>query len=79
MVPPPDDPPVEEPALSSPCVSVCTMDPTRAYCIGCLRTIKEIGAWRTMTAAEKRLVVAACRDRAAKLQPLGKDGKPLAL
>ena len=64
--------------LSSPCVSVCTLDPTRAYCIGCLRTIKEIGAWRTMTVAEKRAVIAACEQRAKSNQPLGKDGKPIA-
>ncbi len=63
--------------LSSPCISVCTLDPTRAYCIGCLRTIKEIGAWRTMTEAEKRAVVAACEERARTQSALGQDGKPL--
>jgi predicted Fe-S protein YdhL (DUF1289 family) len=67
------DIPAADDALSSPCISVCTLDPTRAYCIGCLRTITEIGAWRTMSVAEKRAVVAACRERAAKLEPRGKD------
>jgi predicted Fe-S protein YdhL (DUF1289 family) len=67
----------DDEALSSPCVSVCTLDPTRAYCIGCLRTVKEIGAWRTMSVAEKRAVVVACRARAAEIQPRGKDGKVL--
>ncbi|TAL00401.1 MAG: DUF1289 domain-containing protein [Rhodospirillaceae bacterium] len=67
-----------EDPISSPCVSVCALDATHAYCIGCLRTVKEIGAWRTMTAAEKRVVIAACEERAVTRQPLGKDGKPLA-
>jgi predicted Fe-S protein YdhL (DUF1289 family) len=63
--------------ISSPCISVCTLDPTRAYCIGCLRTVKEIGAWRTMTVAEKRAVIAACEERARTRPVRGKDGKPL--
>jgi len=63
--------------LSSPCISVCTLDSTRTYCIGCLRTAKEIGAWRTMNEAEKRAVVAACEDRARTQAVRGKDGKPL--
>jgi len=67
----------DEEAISSPCVSVCTLDAARTYCIGCLRTVKEIGAWRTMTLAEKRVVIAACNARAEAQAPLGKDGKPL--
>jgi predicted Fe-S protein YdhL (DUF1289 family) len=37
-------------------------------CIGCLRTVKEIGAWRTMTLNQKRDVVAACKARAEEAQ-----------
>jgi predicted Fe-S protein YdhL (DUF1289 family) len=70
-------PDFEEPPLATPCISVCTLDPTRAYCIGCLRTVKEIGLWRSMDVAEKRAVVAACAERAQTLMPLGKDRKPL--
>jgi predicted Fe-S protein YdhL (DUF1289 family) len=66
-----------EPPLASPCVSVCTLDPTRAYCIGCLRTVKEIGAWRSMSVPEKRAVIRACQERAKAQEPLGADRKPL--
>lgn len=45
--------------------------------MGCLRTIQEIGAWRTMTLAQKRATVAACAERAKVIVPRGKDGKPL--
>ncbi|MGE3334339.1 MAG: DUF1289 domain-containing protein [Rhodospirillaceae bacterium] len=67
----------DEDVVASPCVSVCTMDRTSGLCIGCLRTIKEIGAWRTMTMAEKRATVAACAERAKNIAPRGKDWQPL--
>lgn len=73
----PADADLEEDVVVSPCVSVCTMDRTTGLCIGCLRTIQEIGAWRTMTMAEKRVTVAACADRAKSIAPRGKDWKPL--
>ena len=63
--------------FASPCVGVCTVDRVRNICIGCLRTLKEIGAWRTMTLAEKRATVAACEERAKSLTRLGKDWRPL--
>jgi predicted Fe-S protein YdhL (DUF1289 family) len=67
----------DEDVVASPCVSVCTMDRTTGLCIGCLRTIQEIGAWRMMTMAEKRQTVAACAERAKAIAPRGKDWKPL--
>lgn len=77
LPPPPADASEDEDIVASPCISVCTLDRTSGLCIGCLRTIKEIGAWRTMTMAEKRAVVAACAERAKTLAPRGKDGQPL--
>ena len=67
-----DDDPV-----TSPCISVCTVDKASGLCIGCLRTLKEIGAWRVMTPDEKRATVAACAERAKTIQQRGKDGLPL--
>ena len=67
----------DEEVVASPCVSICTLDRESGLCIGCLRTIKEIGAWRAMTMAEKRVVVAACAERAKSIVPRGKDWKPL--
>lgn len=63
--------------FASPCVGVCTADRARSICIGCLRTLKEIGAWRTMTLDEKRATVAACEEREKSLTRLGKDWMPL--
>lgn len=51
---------------ASPCVSICTIDKETKRCIGCFRTLNEIGAWRSMTLDQKRDVVAACKVRAAE-------------
>jgi predicted Fe-S protein YdhL (DUF1289 family) len=54
---------------ASPCVGICTVDKETKTCIGCYRTLKEIGAWRTMTLDQKREVVSACRARAEAAIP----------
>ena len=43
-------------APPSPCISVCQMDSQTDLCIGCLRTIPEIGAWANSTDTDKRAV-----------------------
>ena len=43
-------------APPSPCISVCQMDVDTGWCIGCLRTIEEIGAWAGNSDQDKREV-----------------------
>jgi predicted Fe-S protein YdhL (DUF1289 family) len=50
--------------VPSPCISVCRMDADTGFCEGCLRTIDEIAAWRTMDDAGKRAVWRAVELRA---------------
>lgn len=38
--------------ILSPCIGVCTLD-ADGYCVGCLRTMGEIGAWRSYSDAER--------------------------
>jgi predicted Fe-S protein YdhL (DUF1289 family) len=65
-------PPVADPAagtrgqVASPCISVCVMDASRGYCIGCFRTLDEIAAWSVLDAAAKRAVLAALPGRRAR-------------
>ncbi|WP_082364546.1 DUF1289 domain-containing protein [Novosphingobium sp. AAP93] len=42
----------------SPCTGTCTLDPLTRLCRGCARTIEEIMAWPTATAAEKHAILA---------------------
>ena len=42
--------------ITSPCTSVCKLDPQTSICVGCRRTIDEIVAWGRMSEADKRRV-----------------------
>lgn len=32
----------------SPCIGICTLDRKSGYCLGCKRTIQEIGRWASL-------------------------------
>lgn len=49
--------------ISSPCVSVCQMDAADQLCTGCLRTLDEIIAWRSLDTAGKQAVWALIAQR----------------
>lgn len=49
--------------IPSPCVNVCQMDPKTGLCLGCLRTIEEIGRWLDYSAAEKLAVLERLDER----------------
>ena len=43
-----------ETAMESPCVKICAIDPQSGRCTGCGRTLSEIAAWASISAAERR-------------------------
>ena len=53
--------------MSSPCIKVCQMDPVRGVCIGCCRTLEEIGRWSGMAESEREQVMRALGERRKKL------------
>jgi predicted Fe-S protein YdhL (DUF1289 family) len=53
--------------MSSPCIKVCQMDPVRGVCIGCCRTLEEIGRWSGMAESERAQVISALGERRRKL------------
>lgn len=59
-------PPLLPPAggpVRSPCINVCRMDDARGWCVGCLRTLDEIGAWSAMSEAQRAAVLAELSQR----------------
>lgn len=50
--------------VSSPCVGICQMDEAGQLCTGCLRTLDEIGTWRTLDMPGKLAVWALIAQRA---------------
>jgi uncharacterized protein len=55
------------PAVPSPCINVCKMNPDTQWCDGCLRTIDEIRAWSKLDDDSKRAIWAELDLRHASL------------
>ncbi|AVO44194.1 DUF1289 domain-containing protein [Phreatobacter cathodiphilus] len=53
------------PALESPCIRLCRIDPQSGLCQGCARTLAEIAAWLGMTGEERRAILADLPRRRA--------------
>jgi predicted Fe-S protein YdhL (DUF1289 family) len=54
----------------SPCIGVCRLDERTGYCLGCFRTIEEIGDWMAMMPDEKEaLMPELARRRAQAAEP----------
>ena len=53
----------EETAVESPCTRECRVDQVSGYCIGCLRTLREISYWASYTPAEQRRVMTFIETR----------------
>jgi predicted Fe-S protein YdhL (DUF1289 family) len=70
------------PAVPSPCVGVCRMQPRPAagadWCAGCLRTLDEITRWSRMADAEKLALWADLEQRCAALPVAAPAVEPLA-
>jgi predicted Fe-S protein YdhL (DUF1289 family) len=52
--------------IPSPCTNVCTLDQAGAVCVGCWRTLDEIGRWAAMTDTERQRVVDDLKRRAER-------------
>jgi predicted Fe-S protein YdhL (DUF1289 family) len=46
------------PAIESPCIRLCRLDPLHGLCEGCGRTAVEIGGWLAMSGEQRRAVMA---------------------
>jgi uncharacterized protein len=56
--------------VSSPCTSVCTIDPASGLCAGCYRTLAEIAGWIELGDDAKRALIAALPARRTRLGAL---------
>lgn len=54
-------------AIVSPCVNRCELDEVRDLCLGCARTIDEIGGWSSGSAEWRAEVMAELPARLAAL------------
>ena len=54
--------------IASPCINVCTLDSEGRHCLGCFRTLDEIGAWASLPDAERARVMALLPARKRRLE-----------
>ena len=71
VAPTPQQPPS---ALATPCVKVCIVDGASSLCLGCFRTLSEIGGWSGLTDAERAAVMADLPARRARIDPVKLGG-----
>jgi predicted Fe-S protein YdhL (DUF1289 family) len=55
-------------AIQSPCIKVCAVDGRSGLCLGCGRTLKEIGGWMQLGDAGRQAVMDALPERLARVK-----------
>ncbi|MEO9969578.1 MAG: DUF1289 domain-containing protein [Hyphomonadaceae bacterium] len=61
-------------AITSPCIKVCAVDGRTGFCLGCGRTMAEIGNWVKLGTEGRDAVLETLPDRMQTLRELGKLG-----
>lgn len=51
--------------VRTPCVKVCFVDPKAEICVGCFRTMEELGCWTRYSDAERKAIMQALPEREA--------------
>ena len=49
--------------IESPCIRVCAVSGQTGMCLGCGRTLKEIGSWAQLSPTERRTIMDALPAR----------------
>ncbi|MGZ5034417.1 MAG: DUF1289 domain-containing protein [Usitatibacter sp.] len=58
----------ELPDYESPCNKICTLDARGEICIGCFRSLEEIGRWAELSNAQRAKVLAALAERRRRFE-----------
>ncbi len=58
-----EPPTVGRAGVETPCVEICHVDRVSGFCEGCGRTLDEIAAWPTLTAAARRRIMGELPNR----------------
>jgi uncharacterized protein len=54
-------------SIETPCILVCTVDPTSRRCVGCGRTLDEISGWIGFSAEQRARIMAQLPMRLATM------------
>jgi predicted Fe-S protein YdhL (DUF1289 family) len=64
-----DMPPQPPRPVATPCVKVCIVDGPTGLCLGCYRTLQEIGGWSALTDERRAQIMAELASRRARIDP----------
>ena len=53
--------------IESPCIKICVIHPQERLCVGCYRSIDEIGRWSHYSPAQRQAIMAELPARAPRL------------
>lgn len=53
----------------TPCVKVCIVDGPTGLCLGCYRTLQEIGGWSALTDDRRAEIMAELSSRRSRIDP----------
>jgi len=56
-------------AIATPCIKVCIVDPESSLCLGCYRTLMEIGGWARLAEDERVRLMAELPERRSRIRP----------
>ena len=62
--------------IESPCIRICTLDASGELCLGCFRTLDEIGGWATYSDHERWNVVERLAARRSAHAATGNAANP---
>jgi hypothetical protein len=57
------------PVIATPCIKVCVVDGASSLCLGCYRTLSEIGGWSALDDAERAAIMADLPTRRDRIDP----------
>lgn len=60
-------------AIATPCVRVCIIEPASGLCIGCGRSMREIGAWTSYSHDARTAIMAVLPARLERLKASAPD------
>lgn len=56
-------------SIATPCVKVCIVDGASSLCLGCYRTLEEIGGWSALTDDQRAEIMADLPARQSQIEP----------
>ena len=56
-------------SIVTPCIKVCVVDGASSLCLGCFRTLSEIGGWSGLTDERRAEIMAELPERRGLIDP----------